>query len=61
MRGQVVEPYVRGDTDSSGAGLGLAICKGIIDAHGGSLHFLDAAVGTTVQVVLPLEPDARAS
>jgi len=60
LRAQMVEPYVRGDTDASGAGLGLAICKGIIDAHGGSLRFLDAAVGTTVQVVLPLEPDARA-
>ncbi|MPY61550.1 ATP-binding cassette domain-containing protein [Streptomyces spongiae] len=60
LRAQMVEPYVRGDTDTSGAGLGLAICKGIIDAHGGSLRFLDATVGTTVQVVLPLEPDARA-
>lgn len=60
LRSQVVEPYVRGDTDTSGAGLGLAICKGIIGAHGGGLQFLDAAVGTTVQVVLPLEPDARA-
>ncbi|MEV2213006.1 ATP-binding cassette domain-containing protein [Streptomyces sp. NPDC050997] len=60
LRDQMVEPYVRGNTDASGAGLGLAICKGIIDAHGGSLRFLDAAVGTTVQVVLPLEPDARA-
>jgi two-component system, OmpR family, sensor histidine kinase KdpD len=38
---------------SRGAGLGLAICKGIIEAHGGRIWVQDKEVGTTISFVLP--------
>ena len=57
LRHSVLEPYVRGNTSAPGAGLGLAICKGIVDAHDGLLEIVGAPAGTLVRVTLPL--DAR--
>jgi len=57
LRDSVLEPYVRGNTGVPGAGLGLAICKGIVDAHGGLIEIVGAPAGTVVRVTLPL--DAR--
>ncbi|NJO84318.1 MAG: GAF domain-containing protein [Blastochloris sp.] len=36
-----------------GAGLGLAICKGIIEAHEGRIWVQDQVAGTTISFVLP--------
>jgi two-component system sensor histidine kinase KdpD len=46
----------RGDRASQSTGLGLAICRGMIGAHGGSVEALagQGGRGTTVRVVLPL-------
>jgi two-component system sensor histidine kinase KdpD len=43
----LVEPFVRGETESSqpGIGLGLAICKAIVEAHGGSLNLSNSPEG----------------
>ena len=57
LRLSVLEPYVRGNTSVPGAGLGLAICKGIVDAHDGLIEIAGASAGTVVRVTLPL--DAR--
>lgn len=61
LRMSVLQPYVRGDTSVPGAGLGLAICKGIVDAHQGRLEIVGGATGTVVRVALPLdlEPGGR--
>lgn len=41
--------------NSKGAGLGLAICKGIIDAHAGEIWIADQQVpGTTVSFTIPI-------
>ena len=41
----------------AGAGLGLTICKAIVDAHGGSIAVRSrAGAGTTVRVRLPAHP-----
>lgn len=54
------ELFERGDAESNvpGAGLGLAICRSIVNAHGGSIH-ADNDNGARVTFTLPLgEPPA---
>jgi len=56
-RGRVFEPFFRGGADASrtgeGAGLGLAISRAIVEAHGGRIWLEDAALGTRVRFSLP--------
>jgi PAS domain S-box-containing protein len=49
---------VRADTDAPGVGLGLAIAKGIIEAHGGSIG-IDSAVGAGTRVWFTLPAAGR--
>jgi signal transduction histidine kinase len=43
--------------DRRGAGLGLAIARGLIEAHDGAIHMeSEVGVGTTAWVELPIEP-----
>ena len=45
----------------AGAGLGLTVCKAIVDAHGGSIAVTSrAGAGTTVRVRLPAHPGPSA-
>lgn len=58
----VFERFYRADKsrnhETGGAGLGLAIAKGIVDAHHGAISLISkVGVGTTVQVQLPLMSD----
>jgi signal transduction histidine kinase len=58
---RIIEPFYRVDAarsrKSGGAGLGLAICRSIVDAFGGTLS-IESVVGkgTTVIVTLPIAP-----
>ncbi len=56
LRETVFLPRERGRTAESGAGLGLAIARGIIDAHRGSIAIEPSRQGTTVAVTLPVDP-----
>jgi two-component system sensor histidine kinase KdpD len=54
-RGQVFEPFFRGDGAVSGSGLGLAIAHAVVVAHGGTIWIEDAPGGGTAVVFrLPL-------
>ena len=55
QRDRVFEPFYRGDASrqSPGAGLGLAIARAIVEAHGGAIWLEDAPAGTRVRFRLP--------
>jgi two-component system OmpR family sensor kinase len=65
LRDRVFERFVHGAAPTepgtplpvqTGAGLGLAIAQAIATAHGGRIVLLDRPVGTTFDVLLPLDP-----
>ncbi|MGI8412979.1 MAG: ATP-binding protein [Solirubrobacteraceae bacterium] len=57
-RDRVFNPFYRGGTDaartSSGAGLGLAVSRAIVEAHGGRIWLPETTTGTRVRFSLPL-------
>jgi two-component system, NtrC family, sensor kinase len=54
LRGRVFEPFFT--SRPAGSGLGLAVCKGIVEAHGGTIEVRSVEQrGTEVSVTLPLE------
>jgi signal transduction histidine kinase len=57
-RGRVFEPFFRSDESrhEPGAGLGLAISRAIVEAHGGAIWLENATVGTRVRFFLPSRP-----
>jgi signal transduction histidine kinase len=56
-RARVFEPFYRGGgeaaRDSEGAGLGLAICRAIVETHGGQIWIGPSEQGTRVRFSLP--------
>ena len=58
VRGRIFEPFFT--TKSRGSGLGMPICRRIVEAHGGTLDVIDDPGGAAFQIVLPREsPAAR--
>ena len=51
-------PRRRGPRQNGGAGLGLAIARAIVEAHGGAIWLEDASDGTRVRFRLPAERPA---
>jgi signal transduction histidine kinase len=58
---RVFLPGEHGAGEDAGAGLGLAIARGIVDAHGGSIRIEAAQLGTTLAVTLPVDGSAGQS
>jgi two-component system sensor histidine kinase CiaH len=56
QRSRVFEPFYQLDSgrSDSGAGLGLAIARWIVIAHGGTINLLDNDPGLMVRILLPL-------
>jgi len=57
-RDQVFEPFFRGGEGKArsgeGTGLGLTICRAIVEAHGGKIWLADSKAGFRVRFSLPL-------
>ncbi len=57
-RERVFTPFYRGGADAArtggGAGLGLAVSRAIVEAHGGRIWLPEAAAGTRVRFSLPV-------
>jgi signal transduction histidine kinase len=52
---QIFEPFFTTKTDGRGTGLGLSIVRGILDAHGGTIHASSVlGEGTLFSLTLPL-------
>ena len=63
-RSKVFEPFYQldGSRSGSGAGLGLAIARWIVGAHGGTIKLVDNEPGLVVRILIPLRgplEDAR--
>jgi signal transduction histidine kinase len=54
-RERVFEPFVRGEASRSrgGAGLGMAISRAIVEAHGGRIWLADSDAGARIRFVIP--------
>jgi two-component system sensor histidine kinase KdpD len=57
---RVFEKFFRADTSSvSGAGLGLAICRGVVEAHGGTISAKNrVGGGASFAIALPISGEA---
>ena len=54
-RERAFEPFFRGDVSrsSGGSGLGLSICRAIVEVHGGRIWLDESSPGTRVRFTLP--------
>jgi signal transduction histidine kinase len=55
---RIFEPFVSSKEVGQGSGLGLSVCRGLVEATGGSIRLEKPERGARFVVTLPLAPDA---
>jgi signal transduction histidine kinase len=53
-RTQIFDSFFTTRRDSGGTGMGLAIVRAMLDAHGGAIRLLDSERGTAFELTIPL-------
>jgi signal transduction histidine kinase/ABC-type multidrug transport system ATPase subunit len=59
LRSHLFEPRERDGTSPPGAGLGLSIARGVVEAHGGRIELEEVENGTCFLMLLPVEGPAE--
>jgi signal transduction histidine kinase len=59
-RAQIFDSFFTTRRDRGGTGMGLAIVRAMLDAHGGTIRLIDSVEGTAFDLTIPLA-DAPAS
>ena len=53
-RTQIFDSFFTTRRESGGTGMGLAIVRAMLDAHGGAIRLLDADDGTAFELTVPV-------
>jgi signal transduction histidine kinase len=59
-RTQIFDSFFTTRRDSGGTGMGLAIVRAMLDAHGGAIRLLDSEKGTAFELTIPVADAAAA-
>ena len=51
---QIFDSFFTTRRDSGGTGMGLAIVRAMLDAHGGAIRLLDSERGTAFELTIPV-------
>jgi signal transduction histidine kinase len=53
-RTQIFDSFFTTRRDSGGTGMGLAIVRAMLDAHGGTIRLIDSSAGTAFELTIPV-------
>jgi signal transduction histidine kinase len=53
-RAQIFDSFFTTRRDSGGTGMGLAIVRAMLDAHGGVIRLLESEQGTAFELTIPV-------
>jgi signal transduction histidine kinase len=59
-RTQIFDSFFTTRRESGGTGMGLAIVRAMLDAHGGAIRLLDSEQGTAFELTIPLADEPTA-
>jgi signal transduction histidine kinase len=57
LRSRLFDPFFTTKPTGTGSGVGLAVSRGVVEAHGGSLQFVQSATGAQFVIRLPATAD----
>ena len=59
-RSQIFDSFFTTRREAGGTGMGLAIVRAMLDAHGGAIRLIDSEAGTAFELTIPIV-DAQSS